>query len=191
MMNKKKILLFLLLTVLLLTLVTTVYAYMFREIKNVTSIFVPANVDCSVQETFTGSEKNSIMIINESNVDAYVRVRFVCYWQDSKGNPIVSDIDQAEFTLGKDWLEYQNVYYYKYTLAPNEQTKELLGSKITMPDPICETISSDGVVTEYWYYPVVEVFAEAIQALPTNAVVESWGVTLDENGNITALNGGN
>ena len=190
-MKKKKILLILLLTVLLVTLVTTVYAYMFRESEKVTNIFVPANVDCSVQETFTGSEKNSIMIINESNVDAYVRVRLVCYWQDSKGNPVVSDIDQAEFTLGKDWIKYQNVYYYKHTLEPNEKTAELLGSTITMPDPICETIASDGVITEYWYYPVVEVFAEAIQALPTDAVVDSWGVTLDENGNITALTSGN
>ena len=34
---------------------------------------------------------------------------------------------------------------------------------------------------------VVEIFAEAIQAEPVDAVISSWGVTLDAKGNISAV----
>ena len=39
-------------------------------------------------------------------------------------------------------------------------------------EPLKETYNE----TDYYYYPVMEVLAEAIQSLPETTVKESWGV---------------
>ena len=58
---------------------------------------------------------------------------------------------------------------------PSATTPNLLASGKTI------TLATDGD-----YYQVIEIFAEAIQGAPANAVTSSRGVTLDSNGNITA-----
>ncbi|MBR5248621.1 MAG: hypothetical protein IKV27_06760, partial [Lachnospiraceae bacterium] len=61
-------------------------------------------------------------------------------------------------------------------VAPGESTKNLLKSGIQLV--------GDG---DNGKRQVVEVFAEAIQSKPSEAVKSAWPVSLDSNGNIIAL----
>ena len=84
--------------------------------------------------------------------------------------------EMPEFENTENWIKgSDNTYYYKIPVEPDGETDNLLKSKITL-------IEEDG------YQQVVEVFAEAIQSNPINSVEESWSVTLDDNGYITAVN---
>ena len=104
-----------------------------------------------------------------------MRVRLVSYWVDSATGAIAAKPSPAvSFTPGSGWVAGSgsgNTYYYQVPVAPGDTTNELLGSEITLT-------SLDGLVQ------VVEVFAEAIQAQPTTAVTDSWGVTLSSSGNV-------
>ena len=81
------------------------------------------------------------------------------------------------FTTAEDWIrdEDNDTYYYTKKVAPDAFTTTLLDSDITL------RLSSEG------YRQVVEVFAEAIQAEPDEAVTSSWGVTI-ANDVITSVN---
>jgi len=180
-MRRKRLTVILSLILILAALTPTVYAYMFRQSQTVKNVFVPAQVDCEVTETFTGSSKSNIKVTNTSNIEAYVRVILVCNWQDSKGNPVVRDADPPSISLGTDWVVHDGIYYYTKPLDPKEETATALSTTaITRPAPIKETVNQNGVITEYWYYPVIEVIAEAIQSLPEDEVEKVWGVTITD-----------
>lgn len=192
-MRKKILVMILTFLIVIALLLPVVYAYMFRSVEPVISIFDPANVKCKVVETFENDIKSSITVKNTGNTDAYIRVRLVIHWEDSKGNVVSRDVDFSKIAIvnRNDWLADSSefTYYYKKPVAADALTGELLGKNIELYAKV-EDVDENGVTVKYYYYPVIEVVAEAIQALPTNAVVESWGVTLDENGNITAVTGG-
>lgn len=127
---------------------------------------------------------------NTSNIDAYIRVRLVFHWQDSKGNVVARNMTPPEFTCYTEstdkWIQKgEYTYYYKTPVAPGDFTADLLKTKITMnPVVVEETIVGNQKVS-YYYYPVVEVLAEAIQSKPTDAVESSWNVTVGSDGKIT------
>ena len=174
-MKLRKILLVLLACSLTLTitLLGSVFAYMFKQTEEVTNDLVPARVSCVVQETFDGTVKSSVAVKNTGNIDAYLRVRPVSYWVNAEGNIVGKKSSMPGFTVADGWIKGTNdTYYYNTPIAPGASTPNLLASSITLA-------SEDG------YRQVVEVFAEAIQSKPTGAVTSSWGVTLDENGTIT------
>lgn len=85
-MKKKPLLLLIAITALLTVGITL--AYMFRQTAPIKNEFTEANVACSVQETFDGTQKTSIKVKNDSNIDCYLRVRLVSYWQNAN-NEIV------------------------------------------------------------------------------------------------------
>ena len=191
----KKLVIALLFIALLAAAIPTVYAYMFRSTETLNNVFEPANVACSVDEDFVTQDekqyKTSIMVQNTGNVDAYLRVRFVVHWEDSKGNVISKDIDLPEFTIDtNNWIRDSNdsyTFYCKTPIKPDKLTPNLLatGQSITMT-PV--NIPFEGV--DYYYYPVIEIISEAIQSQPANAVQDSWNVTLD-NKNITGFKAAN
>jgi hypothetical protein len=159
----------------LATISGSVVAYMVKRTQFKENTFTPAVVTCELHEVKNAdtTKKTSITVENTGNVNAYMRVRLVSYWVDpatgaiaAKPSPVVS------FTPGLGWVAGSgNTYYYQAPVAPGDTTYELLGSAITLT-------SLDGLVQ------VVEVFAEAIQAQPTTAVTDSWGVTLSSSGNV-------
>ena len=82
-----------------------------------------------------------------------------------------------QIVLNGGWVAgSDNTYYYATPVAPGEQT-DILCAPITLQ----QTTTASGDVARQ----VVEVFGEAIQAAPTDAAAESWGVTLTD-GKITA-----
>ena len=160
----------------------SVFAYMKAKTPVVENMIVPAFVNCEVNETFANNEKTSIKVKNTGNIDAYLRVCFVTYWEnkDENGNAIIVSKPSKDITglpLGNKWIAgSNNIYYYTEAIAPGAEV-EFLGDG----EKIILEIDANG------NRQVIEVFAEAIQSIPAKAVENSWKVTLDENGLITAV----
>ena len=158
----------------------TAMAYMFKKTETIKNELIPAEVSCKVNENFNGTKKTSVTVTNTSNITAYIRVRVVSYWQDSKGNIVARQSEMPVFEVSDNWIkadEY-DTYYYKLPVKAGEDTLEFLktGSEIILRQ---ETETDDIGVT-YTYNQVVEIFAEAIQSLPVDVVTSSWPVTLGQ-----------
>lgn len=138
-------------------------------------------VDCEVQEKIDSplTKKESIIVEDTGNIDAYLRVRFVSYWvrvnDATGGKEIVSKpSEMPEFEISEKWiLGKNNTYYYKTPVSPKDFTEELLA-----PGAVIQLAEEDG------YRQVIEVFAEAIQSKPSSYVENSWNVIVDKDGNI-------
>ena len=169
----KRILLWALLVSLVLVCGVTI-AYLYRATNDVTNMFVPGEVDCEVTEDFNGTVKSSITVGNTGNVTAYLRVRLVSYWVDANGDIMPKASLDVSFTPGPGWQPLGNsadTYIYAKPVIPGAFTGELLGSGIMLQT------SDEG------YRQVVEVFADAIQSEPADAVTEAWGYTPASNTN--------
>lgn len=133
-------------------------------------------------ETFKDNQKPSITVQNTGKVDAYLRVRLVTYWVNDAGEIVAKPSMDLTVDVADGWLEDKDndTYYYQHPVKPGESTDDLLKEVITLE-------------TEDGYNPVIEVFAEAIQAEGTTdvgnvpAVTDAWGVTITD-GVITAVN---
>ena len=176
-MKKRRILSLLLIVSLAASLLLcgTVLAYMFRQTEQKENEFVPSTVTCKVVEAFDGTQKTSIQVQNTGNIDAFLRVRLVTYWVDAEGNIVAKPSAMPEINMAAGWIKGSNdTYYYAKPVSPTAHTDSLLSSPITL-----ETDANG-------YKQVVEVFAEAIQSKPANAATNSWKVSIDTDGNITA-----
>lgn len=168
---------FILLSVLLITalvLCGTVIAYMFRQTEYKDNQFTPAEVSCEALEVFDGEQKTSIQIKNTGNIDSYLRIRLVSYWIDTDGNIVGKPSEMPVINIESGWIKGTNTtYYYQKPVAPDMATNNLLSSPVLLEED------------ENGYLQVIEVFAEAIQSKPQKAVMNSWSVSIDSNGNIT------
>jgi hypothetical protein len=184
--------------ILIVASVSVTVAYLIIRSTEITNSFVPAKIDCQVLETETKIDnvvtKTSVTAHNTGDVDAYIRVRVVTYWEDSKGNPVARTSPENKFD--GDWKyndaawiydDTNQTFYHKAPVGANDVTAELLGSGFDGITLQPESVEQEGNVT-FTYYPVVEFIVEGIQGAPDTAVTESWGVTLDSNGNITDKN---
>lgn len=159
----------------LIVFCSTAVAYMFKQTDYKNNEFVPASVSCEVFEQFDGEKKTSIQIQNTGNINAYLRLRLVSYWVNADGNVMPKPSVMPEFNLAVGWIKGSNdTYYYQMPVLPEAYCATLLSSPITLLS------DEDGCKQ------VVEVFAEAIQSEPANAVTDSWKVTLDSNNYIVS-----
>ena len=173
---KRKILkiVILILSIILLLLCGTAFALMYRQTQPLNNQLEAAFVACDVEENFNGETKTRIAIKNTGNIDAYLRVRLVSYWVDSDGNITSKPSRMPRVSVTSGWVTGTgNTYYYSQPVAPGDITTNLLDADITLKE-------EDG------YLQVIEVFADAIQSKPAEAVTTSWGVTLDGDKIITA-----
>lgn len=111
--------------------------------------------------------------------EADARVKLVMNWVDDTTGNIVSGDNLPNVTLNSDnswFLGSDGIYYYKMPVAANNgETTNLLKTPITEPTEG----KPDGCHLE------VTVLAESIQAAPSKAVQQSWGVGVDSNGYLT------
>lgn len=143
----------------------SVVAYMFLRADANETQFIPAQISCEVEGDFTSDEISGIRVRNTGNISAFLRVRLVTYWVDSAGNVAAISSPRLLITPGSDWVPgNNNTYYYKTPVAAGSSTAGVLPT-ITL-------------ATENGYRQVVDILAEAIQAEPTKAVTDSWGVTV-------------
>ncbi len=182
-------------------------AFLTATPAEVTNKFSPAKVTVTVDEDFNEEEtpdniKKNVTVKNTSNIDAYVRVKLISYRidnpQDENGN---WDRDSwinvgglapiPEFTLGKGWVEHNGCYYYTLPVAPGSSpANPLIGSDgILLEDSYAIVIKDDHSAIASGDFDggkqVIEVMAEAIQALPSNAVQEAWGIEVNSDGSLT------
>ena len=198
----KRVVGILLVAVLITTAAVTslVVGYMFRVV-DMPNTLLPGKVSCAVEEVVSQDDdsttltKQEVTIKNTGDTQAYIRVKVLTYWQDSKGNIVGSKIDNDLLGESKydnsNWIRSEKTvdgissitYYCKTPIDPGKNTPDLLANGKTVVLGITTT-KVDGVI--YTYHQVAEIIPEAIQSQPTEAVTSSWGVTLDANGNITS-----
>lgn len=158
---------FLVLSLLLVLLCGTTFALMFRQTNALNNQFQAAVVDCEVSEEFDGTEKSQICVTNTGNIEAYLRVRLVTYWVEGEEKIVAKPSQMPSLPpVSEGWVEKNDIYYYKYPVAPRGKTPPLFTGKIVLQQD------------ENDYCQVIEVFADAIQSKPAEAVKESWGVNL-------------
>ena len=141
----------------------------------------PAVVTCNVNETFDGHTKSGVSVENTGNVPAYIRVKVLINWTDA-------DDYEAWFTGSADYgystslaspLNWTNAngssaiddgyWYYNGIVQPGDSTDVLIAS-------ITENLSA-AVAADPRYHLKVTVLAEALQAAPSTATEQSWGMT--------------
>lgn len=154
--------------------VGTTFALLKANTAPVENTFTAAKSGTDIVEELDGNQKKSIVVKNTGTAVSYVRVKLVMNWVDESGNVSAEPVNITP-SITDDWFEQDGIYYYKMPVAANDgETTNLLATPITEPAD-----KPAGCHLE------VTVLAESIQAAPSKAVTESWGVGVDSNGYLT------
>ena len=154
--------------VLLLTMmIGGTLAYLTMKTDPIQNVFTPSHVSCTVKENFDGTTKRNVNVTNTSDIPAYIRVKLVSYRVNDQGQHIGGTADLPAFTLGTGWVKNGEYYYYTQPVAAGASPTANLTDSMTLTGPYTD---ADGGKQ------VIEVMAEAIQSVPTSAVVSAWGV---------------
>ena len=153
--------------------VGTTFALLKASTAPVENTFTAAKSGTDIVEKLDGSLKKSIIVKNTGTAVSYVRVKLVMNWVDGDGNVSAEPVDITP-SITDNWFEQDGIYYYKMPVAANGGvTTNLLAT------PITQDTAPEG------YHLEVTVLAESIQAAPSAAVQQSWGVGVDSNGYLT------
>lgn len=153
--------------------VGTTLAYLKANTSPVTNTFKAATSEIKIDENVKNGEKSSIQVENIGTATSYVRVKLVMNWVDESGNVSAEPVNITP-SITDNWFLKDGIYYYKMPVAANGgETTNLL------KDPITQGTAPEG------YHLEVTVLAESIQAAPSKAVTDSWGVGVDSNGYLT------
>ena len=144
-------------------------AYIFTQTGPVINTFTPTEAKITVDEKTNDNQKTEIIVKNNSTgVPVYIRVALVANMIDEAGN-VTGAASVPTFTPGENWKEGSDGYYYYTKAVPvGGFTDNLLGTEMELSENM-----------------QVVVLADAIQAEPTTAVTQAWGVTVDSNGSIS------
>lgn len=162
-------------------------AYLVTQTESVTNTFIPGNVDSHVDEDIENGVKNDVKIVNDGDVDAYVRAMVVVSWQDSAGN-IYSELpvenQDYSFTIpaSNDWKLKDDYYYYTKKVIPDGETTALLTEG---------TLLTETALIPEGYKLSIEILSQTIQADPKEAVQSVWPVTVGTDGSLTVYSGTN
>lgn len=172
------------LLVLVLGIVGTTLAWLTDKTTDLTNTFEYAKVSCKVLETVneTKTQKSDVRIQNTGNTDAYIRVTYVVTIRDDNGNILYDAYETEQFQNYMDNLEHwinndgfwqkgiDGYWYYRLPVPPNEETNNLF--RISSISSLYIRINGTLRKTH------IEILASAVQAMPTNAVTEAWGATV-------------
>lgn len=153
--------------------VGTTFALLKADTEPVTNTFTAAESRTDIVEELDGSQKTSIIVKNTGTAVSYVRVKLVMNWVDESGNVSATPVGITVDYDNTKWFEQDGIYYYKMPVAAKGETTNLLQT------PITQGTAPEG------YHLEVTVLAESIQAAPSKAVTDGWGVGVDSNGYLT------
>lgn len=152
--------------------VGTTFALLKANTAPVENTFTAAKSGTDIVEKLDGSQKTSIAVKNTGTAVSYVRVKLVMNWVDENGNVSAEPVNITP-SITDNWFLKDGIYYYKMPVAAKDFTTNLLKT------PITQDAAPEG------YHLEVTVLAESIQAAPSAAVQQSWGVRVDSNGYLT------
>lgn len=152
--------------------VGTTFALLKASTDPVENTFTAAKSGTDIVEKLDGSQKTSIVVKNTGTAVSYVRVKLVMNWVDENGNVSAEPVNITP-SITDNWFLKDGIYYYKMPVAAKDFTTNLLQT------PITQDAAPEG------YHLEVTVLAESIQAAPSKAVTDSWGVGVDSNGYLT------
>ena len=155
--------------------VGTTFALLKASTAPVENTFTAAKSGTDIVEELDGSLKKSIIVKNTGTAVSYVRVKLVMNWVDENGNVSAEPVNITP-SITDNWFEQGGIYYYKMPVAPDGKTENLLKADSPITEPADKPAGCHLEVT---------VLAESIQAAPSTAVTESWGVGVDSNGYLT------
>lgn len=155
--------------------VGTTFALLKANTDPVTNTFTVAKSDIKIDEDVTGGQKKSIIVQNTGTAVSYVRVKLVMNWVDENGSVSATPVDITP-SITDNWFLKDGIYYYKMPVAPDGKTENLLKADSPITEPADKPAGCHLEVT---------VLAESIQAAPSKAVTDSWGVGVDSNGYLT------
>ena len=157
--------------------VGTTFALLKASTAPVENTFTAAKSGTDIVEKLDGSQKKSIVVKNTGTAVSYVRVKLVMNWVSGDGKTISGEPVNIDVTYDTTkWFEQDGIYYYKMPVAPDGKTENLLKADSPITEPADKPAGCHLEVT---------VLAESIQAAPSKAVTESWGVGVDSNGYLT------
>ena len=147
----KTVFLLLAFIVLVISLVSTTVAYLSTQTNPIENTIAYDKVTSEVIETFDGTTKSDVKIMNAGNTEAYIRATFIITFQNDAG-----DVHSTQPVLETD--EY---YYYDQAVQSGSTTANLINSLVSLNAPQGYTLA-------------VDILADAIQATPIEAVREAW-----------------
>ena len=155
--------------------VGTTFALLKASTAPVENTFTAAKSGTDIVEELDGNQKKSIVVKNTGTAVSYVRVKLVMNWVDESGNVSAEPVNITPSITG-NWFLKDGIYYYQTPVAPDGKTENLLKADSPITEPADKPTGCHLEVT---------VLAESIQAAPSTAVQQSWGVGVDSNGYLT------
>ena len=155
--------------------VGTTFALLKASTDPVENTFTAAKSGTDIVEELDGNQKKSIVVKNTGTAVSYVRVKLVMNWVDGDGNVSAEPVNITP-SITDNWFLKDGIYYYKMPVAPDGKTENLLQADSPITEPADKPAGCHLEVT---------VLAESIQAAPSKAVQQSWGVGVDSNGYLT------
>ena len=155
--------------------VGTTFALLKASTAPVENTFTAAKSGTDIDEKLDGNQKKSIVVQNTGTAVSYVRVKLVMNWVDENGSVSATPVDITP-SITDNWFLKDGIYYYKMPVAPDGKTENLLKADSPITEPADKPAGCHLEVT---------VLAESIQAAPSKAVQQSWGVGVDSNGYLT------
>ena len=160
--KKKGIALLIVVCVLFVGAVGSTLAYLIDRTETVTDVFEPAHVKCAVLKNDNGTYS----VKNESNIPVYIRVAVIVNHVDDDNNLTWAGNIHAEIQLYDEnkWDAEDDGYYY---------LKDILNSNDTF---VFGKVGADSSLPYQ-----IQLLAEAIQAIPGEAIQNAWISTNDGN----------
>ena len=148
------------------------------SLSSATNSFTVGTVDVTVTESFDDYVKSNVGAQNSGNTPIYVRAAVIA----SLVNNTTGVVTGEEPVVGRDYsITYGNstnwqlgsdgYYYYLLPLASNATTDNLIDRAEQLIEYSDRSLH-------------IEIATQAIQAEPSTAVAEAWGVTVNANGTI-------
>ena len=147
-----------------------VFAYLTAKTDLLSNEFVPANVSCSIEESFVDGVKSDVKVRNTGNIDAYIRATVVATFVSDDGKVLskspIEDVDYTVVWGNNGWEKGEDGYWYhKKPVSPNNVTDTLIESAISISAPSGYRLN-------------IRIIASGIQSNPGRAVQEAWGITV-------------
>ena len=126
-------------------------AYLTDESDALSGSYTAGVVACQPTDSYT--------VENTGNVDAYIRVQLVQNYVDAQGHVCTAHENTVPASPA-GWISTGGYYYYPQPVSPGNVTAPVATHS--------DAVEHDGCTTS------ITIIAQAIQAQPTDAVIDAW-----------------